>query len=140
MRESTGSVFLYNIIIIFILVVFAFIGATLSYYKAFKVNTVLINSIEKYEGVNNLSSNEIERKLSTLGYEVRINFICPSRNGMDPIAISNHLHRYCVYLYSNVNNYIVYEAVSYLTIDLPVIGDNFSIPVASRTKRIYTFN
>ena len=38
MREGIGSVFLYNIIILFVIIVFGLLSATISYYKAFKVN------------------------------------------------------------------------------------------------------
>ena len=68
MKEGIGSIFLYNIVIIFIVVVFAILAATLTYYKAFKVNTKIINSIEKFEGYNNLAIADIDNKLLTTGY------------------------------------------------------------------------
>ena len=39
MKEAIGSVPLYNFIIIFIVITFAFISATLMYYRAFKLNS-----------------------------------------------------------------------------------------------------
>ena len=50
MREGIGSVFLYNIIIVFIVITFGFLSASLSYMKAFKVNGKIANALEKYEG------------------------------------------------------------------------------------------
>ena len=59
MREGIGSVFLYNMIILFIIIVFGLLSATISYYKAFKVNERLLFMIDKFEGYNNLSVEEM---------------------------------------------------------------------------------
>ena len=70
MSGPVGHTFLYNLIIFFIIVIFAFISGTLSYYKAFKVNNKIIYAIEKYEGYNKLSKEEIDRILGNLGYSL----------------------------------------------------------------------
>ena len=68
MRESIGSVFLYNIIILFVIIVFGLLSATISYYKAFKVNERLLYSLDKFEGYNQFSREEMETYLSSIGY------------------------------------------------------------------------
>jgi len=70
MKESMGMTVTLGIIIIFVVLVFAFLAATLSYYKSYKVNNKIIENIERYEGVNGLSINAIENSLSTIGYNV----------------------------------------------------------------------
>ena len=55
MRESIGTISLLNFIIFFVLLVFAFLIGTFSYYKAYKVNNYIVSAIEKYEGVNKYS-------------------------------------------------------------------------------------
>ena len=52
MRQAIGSVPMYNIIIIFIVITFGFLSATLSYMKAFKVNGRIAKALENYEGYN----------------------------------------------------------------------------------------
>ena len=69
MRQSIGTVTLLNFIIVFIFIIFAFLMGTFSYYKAYKVNNYMLAAIEKYEGFNELSFEEIENKLASLGYE-----------------------------------------------------------------------
>ena len=59
MKESIGGTASLNIALAFISIVFAFLAAALSYYKAFKVNNIISNAIEKYEGFNELSINEM---------------------------------------------------------------------------------
>ncbi len=140
MRESVGSVFMYNIIIIFLLVVFAFIAGTLSYYKAFKVNTFITDAIEKYEGYNKLAVDEISSSLKTIGYRSETNFSCPKRrnvNALKPLPGTHH--RYCIYQYNEGQGYRTYGVVSYINLDLPVVGKLMRIPVYSKTIRLYNF-
>src|SRR5574344_710462 len=70
MREGIGSVVLYNIIIVFIIIVFAFLAGAVSYSKAFRVNSRITNSLEKFEGFNQNASDEINSVLNTLGYHL----------------------------------------------------------------------
>ena len=65
MRESIGSSFMYGIIAIFIVMVFAILAGTMSYFKAFKVNSHIVGILEKYEGYNDLAIDEIRRTLSS---------------------------------------------------------------------------
>lgn len=141
MREGIGSVFLYNIIIVFIVIIFAFLAGTLSYAKAFKVNSRIVNEIEKYEGYNALSEAEISNILTTIGYRTEDdNFIsCPFKDGKSALnaAISNH--RYCVYEYDEGDNYRSYGIMTFISFELPVIKGVFDIPIYARTVRLYNF-
>lgn len=139
MRESIGSAFLYNIIIVFIVMVFAFLAGTLSYAKAFKVNTKIVSAVEKYEGYNTLAGNEIEKILQTLGYRIGSNKNCPTRDGKHAISTVSSNYRYCVYEYNEGNGFRSYGVVTYISIDMPIIGGLFQVPIYSRTIRLYDF-
>lgn len=139
MRESIGSTYLYNIIIVFIVIVFAFLAGTLSYAKAFKVNTKIVDSIEKYEGYNNLAVGEIDSKLNTLGYRVGSNSNCPTKDGQTAITSISTNHRYCVYEFDEGKGYRSYGVITYISIDMPIIGGLLQLPIYSRTIRMYNF-
>ena len=68
MNESIGYTVTINIIIIFIVIVFAFISNVLIYYKSNKVGNLITDSIEKYSGFNELTMAEIDKKLEGIGY------------------------------------------------------------------------
>lgn len=157
MRESIGSTFLYNMIFVYILLVFGLLTATVNYYKGYKVNTRILNSINKYAGYNELSALEIENYLSSIGYVSSFNgqSDCSDRNGLEPIrGVSKTNYLYCVYYYSSDMNskekaaektgdkkqhYYNYGVVSYIYVDLPLI-DAFKVPVYTKGERIYKFN
>ncbi|MDD3187156.1 MAG: hypothetical protein PHD02_01630 [Bacilli bacterium] len=142
MRESIGSTFLYNIIILFIIVTFAFLSGILSYMKAFKANSRIVNAIEKYEGYNDSSVVEINNVLNSLGYKNGL-ANCPTRSGdvLEQIGTSNF--QYCIYHYgpdnTDLTNKDYYGVLTYMYFDLPVVG-TVKIPVYSKTEIIYRFN
>ncbi len=156
MRESIGSTFLYNIIILFVIIVIGLLSATISYYKAFKVNERLLYSIDKFEGYNKLSKNEMEQYLSSIGYtyEVTGQNQCPkTKNGGTLITSTSSKYLYCVYYHSddrgsnekNITNrdnkpiYYNYSLISYIYVDLPIAG-KFKIPIYTKGERIYNFS
>ncbi len=161
MRQSIGATATFNIIIIFILVVFSVLCATLSYYKAFKVNSAILSIIDKYEGYNRYSISEIDTYLDSIGYkkssancsETRDNIYLVGTNGDDYNADQDENYAYCVYYYNddrgeNVKNttndnkepiYYNYSVVTYIFVDMPIIN-NFKIPIHTKGERIYNFS
>lgn len=154
MRESIAHTFVYNLIIIFVLIVFGLLAAAQNYYKAFKVNNLTISSIEKYEGYNRLSREEIQNNLKSMGYTIDNDFNmaydCPEKKGAT-IATTRSSeqipYRICIYEYNNdsveergekAGSYYNYSVISYIYVDLPVV-DAFSIPVHTKAERIYRF-
>lgn len=146
MKQAIGSIPMYNIIIIFIVITFGFLSATLSYMKAFKVNGRIAKSLENHEGYNILSNEEIANTLTSIGYRIADpNTIeCPKKNGKLVSAIAGKQHYYCLYdngYYKNGKTdtrYFNYGIVTYIFVDLP-LGIQFKLPVYSETEKIFHF-
>ena len=75
MRGAIGNAMVMNIVITFIILTTAFLVSSISYSKAFKVKTKIIDIIEKYDGDFNKTSNkesvitnEINQFLGQTGY------------------------------------------------------------------------
>lgn len=141
MKESIGSTASLNIIFAFLAIIFAFLAGTLSYYKAYKVNNIIVNSIEKFEGLNDLSINEINIALSNLGYQ-RYKSDCD-----DNITYKEVLYNLdskedkvvdgiCVYI-NEGDKQDQYLVVSYMTINLPIVSEFLKFPVRTATDTIY---
>jgi len=167
MRGPIGHTFIYNIIILFIVVVFAFLAGSMSYYRAFKVSNRIVHALEKYEGYNHLSRAEIDRVLNSLGYQMReAGFNCPgTRSGMvlatdhfPANGLEDSIYRYCIYIgvedrHRRVvrddyhassssrplcRRFYLYGVTTYMVFDLPLIN-LVRIPITTRTNRIYKF-
>lgn len=138
MKQSIGFTQSLSIIIIFILIVFALLSATLSYYKAFKINSNIASIVQKYEGYNSLSEAEITNRLTSMGY--RFGTIdCPKKKNKEDEDNSNRKHAYCLYKYDVKNGYYRYGIMTYIFVELP-LGYKFKLPVYSETEPIYMFN
>lgn len=144
MKQAIGSIPMYNIIIIFIVITFGFLSATLSYMKAFKVNGRIAKALENHEGYNILSNEEITNTLTSLGYRFAdpSTLDCPEKDGKQPLgAIDGKQHYYCLYenSYYGETKYFNYGIISYIFVDLP-LGIEFKIPVYSETEEIFHFS
>lgn len=156
MKEAIGHVPLYTFIMTFIIVMFAFLSATLMYYKAFKVNSKIAYALEEFEGLNSLSDQEIDRILSGLGYHQGFAFECKKRNGMTLKKIADpnsSINKYpiCIYysgITSNLNNgrvgtkygYFNYGITTHIFFDVPIINQTIKIPIYSESERIFKFD
>ena len=147
MKQAIGGATIINIVIVFIVIIFALLAATFSYAKAYKVNTKIMNGIEIYEGYNAGAAQYANRYLQSLGYKKGKKNNCPSEkviNGehgtLVPSEESNYY--YCVYKYNQEeegNCYYSYAVVTYISFDLP-FGARFELPITSKTNRIYDFD
>lgn len=146
MKEALTSTTIINIVLIFMVIVFAFILGIIAYYKAFKVNKSILAVIEKYEGYNDLAKKEIDEVLSSAGYGVRSkeNVSCPKKDGEKSITKTS-AYKYCVYYFDRdtedrKNNYYSYGVITYIKIDFPIVNLFIKIPLYSKSNRIYRFS
>lgn len=144
MKQSIGLTYTLNFVILFIVITFAFLFGIMSYYKAFKVNSRIANAIENHEGYNSLSIVEINNVLESLGY-LKGSANCSIRKGVNPIAgtSGDSISNYSICLYEQPitnDNYFRYGIVTYISIDIPIIGQTLKIPVYTETEKIYEFS
>lgn len=167
MRQSIGTTFMLNFIILFIFLVFAFLAGTLSYYKAYRINNNIVHAIERYEGYNQYSKEEIRIKLANLAYERDISGYCPKDwKTADDIFMSEYNKAgylvedmegrgelgYCIYEYQldnnfeshgggleTTDNYYTYGVLTYLQFKFPGVEYLLKIPIFSRTNRMYYY-
>ena len=137
MKESISYTFLLNIIIVFIVISFFVIMCIMSYTKAFRVNSKIVNAIEISEGYNNVSKNEINKILTSYGYQ-KINVKCSNKeNGVLVNTVDERTNDgTCVYKFVNGDKYN-YGVVTYMTFDFPIVNQLIRIPVYTRTMSLY---
>ena len=140
MKEAIGSVPLYNFIIIFIVITFGFLSATLMYFKAFKLNSKIAYALEEFEGYNSESAKEINRVLDGLGYRTTGDASCGKRDNMTPVPIRDVNYPICIYESELKDGYFNYGITTYIYLDIPVLGGTFKVPVYSESERIFKFS
>ena len=160
MKEAISNAAVFNLIIIFVIILIAFFVGSLSYSKAFKVKNKIIEEIEKEAEYTNDPENaytrakeEIERWLRSgndgrgIGYRINNNVggnnNCPNENAPAGSTIENitdtNDYEYCVYrITQNVSNdnkrqIVYYRVITYMYFDVPIVQDLIRIPVRSET-------
>ncbi len=147
MKESIGLTVTINIMIVFIVVAFVFVTGVLSYTKAFKAASLIVKSLEKYEGYNDLAYTQINKNLSALSYISGDSTKCqPTKNatiGEGELVTLNNSERYayCIYKFEEDGDakHYSYGVVTYMTIDFSMFNIKLKLPIYARTARIYRF-
>ena len=147
MKESIGLTFTINIMIVFILVAMVFVTGILSYTKAFKAASLIVKSLERFEGYNELAYDQININLSALSYMRGDSSKCaPTRNatiGEGKLVTVNDEEKfnYCIYFFDNDGDekHYSYGVVTYITIDFNMFNMKIRVPIYGKTTRIYRF-
>lgn len=138
MKESIGNSYVFGIVITFIGILFLILIGSLSYSKAFKVKTRIIEIIETNNGYDDLVRTEIDNYLKKAGYVVTRNSNsekCETINGTRAInTIKNY--DYCIYRFDTVKG-PYYHVTVFISFDIPIVSSYLRIPVSGETKVIY---
>lgn len=99
MKESISYTFILNIVITFVFICFAVIMGIFSYNRAFRAGVIITDAIEKYEGFNCLSEEEINKKLRTISYNVPFEADCSKADEDDQCRVDTN-RNYAVVSYN----------------------------------------
>ena len=156
MKEAIANAGVFNLIIIFVIILLAFFIGSLGYTKAFKVKNRIVDEIEKNEGYDAQVQETIENDLKEIGYRMNTNSSrtnCPQEefNDIKANAINtkvNSNYQYCVYKFDICSDKkterkkcsVHYRVVAYMYFDVPVISSLIKIPVKGETVSFTTIN
>ena len=150
MKESVGYTVSLNIVITFLVIIFAFLSAALIYFKSNKVSNVITDTIQKYEGYNTYAQSEINSKISSLGYN-RKSVNCDkyyNRIGekeklkCGEESLSTGEDGYCVFVCKEMYDgecYYYYKISTNMMINVPIVNNMLDVPIFSNTNRLYDF-
>lgn len=150
MKEAIANAGVFNLIIIFVIILLAFFIGSLGYSKAFKVKNIIISEIEKEENYNEAVNENVETLLGSVGYRMNNSDSfskCPEVAGAEMVNLNSN-YQYCVYKFDdckdkNNNNSkcsIYYRVVTYMYFDVPIINNLIKIPVIGETKSFVSIN
>ena len=148
MKESIGYTVTLNLMIVFIAIIFTFLSATLIYYKSNKLTNIIVNSLEKYEGYNDLSSKDIDLSLNSIGYQA-VPISCKStvKSGKAGVGVCNLNSSlggtgdrgYCIYECIEDNENYYYRIRVNMLLNVPIINNILDIPIYSNTNILFDF-
>ncbi len=149
MRQTIGTTWVLQLVIVFMLIFVAFLALSINYTKAFQMKNELLGMIEKYEGVTNGDNGSISLINNYLRFNnYTTNGGCQigeygvrnlNENTLTPITQSNQNQNY-YYCVSKIdastetlNQRARYRIRIFFKFGLPVIGDIFTFSVEGTT-------
>ncbi len=134
MREAVGSTFLFKLMIIFIFFFASFLAIAINYSQAFRIKNSVINKLEQLEGYNENSEVEISQVITNNGYYRNVDCSSREEGGVSP----ENTKGVCIKgLRTGTNDEdIYYQVTTYISFNLPIVGNLFTFPVKGETKVI----
>ena len=151
MKEAIANAGIFNIIIVFIIVLMGFFVGSLGYSKAFKVKNMIVNEIEKNKVFDEDVKTVVESELHKIGYRMNTGsntVTCPLEDGKSAINSGSDF-QYCIYKFTsstkdsdnnNVKTSTYYRVVSYMYFDVPIINELIKMPVKGDTTSFVEIN
>ena len=153
MKEAIANAGIFNLVIIFVIILIAFFIGSLSYSKAFKVKNKILEEIEKDQayttGVNNSTEDRVEEWIGNIGYRVntgntRNTTNCPTAVGnggeRGKLVNTDGDYQYCVYEFNTCTARAdkakcgkYYRVTAYMYFDIPILSGLLRIPVSGET-------
>lgn len=157
MREAIGATWIFGIVIVFITLFSGYLAFSVNYSKAFKVKDKIVETLQKYNGPNDESIEEIETYLSDVGYNST--GVCNANAGIrtdmkfigaDETEVRTRnandegKYNYCIQRISSSNTTSTgelsggyYKVVVFFSLSLPIVNDLFHFNVSGETMNIY---
>ena len=153
MKEAIANAGVYNLVIMFVIILLAFFIGSLSYSKAFKVKNKIIEEIEKDQGyttgVADSTEDRVEDWIASIGYRIntgndRNTENCPKVTGNGgeegKLVNSDGDYQYCVYEFDTCTKGAdkakcgkYYRVIAYMYFDVPILSGLLKLPVSGET-------
>lgn len=143
MREGIGGTWLFQIVIVFILLFAGILAIAVNYARAFKVKSEIVSIIERGSGINTYTNNRISSYLNTVGYRTtgkcdldETTYGNPNTMQTDGKAL------YCIKEVKtkknadDLTNQAYFRVKVFFNIDVPIIGNWMNLTLTGTTKVI----
>lgn len=140
MREAFGGTFTIKLMLIFLAIYIAFIAVALNYAKAFRVKNKIIDIIEQSEGISNYTDTGDDSVIGRINsYLQSVSYHVGTVKNPDATYCNDKLG-YCIEESTKVNNSLYYTVTTYIRIEFPFFGLDFSVPIKGETRKIERIN
>lgn len=144
MKEAFGSVWTIQIILVFLVLINAYLAFSVNYTKAFRIKNNIISIIEMQEGFTEAAKTRTEEIMLDTGYNVSFsNIVVPGCQDGGYKAIQNNAGGYCVKFNRTGTSSGYYSVKTYISIDIPILGKILGafpnvFAIKGETKTIYS--
>ena len=132
MKESIGTSYLFQIVVVFVLLFTGYLCLSINYARSYAVKNNIVNNIQREKGFNDITRNKIAKYLKDVGFKSTGK--CP--DGYNAYTSDGTLQGdgktgiYCVKKvttpeHGDVPELSYYRVVVFYKLDLPIFGSVF---------------
>lgn len=149
MNKSISGLWLFAIVIVFMMLLIAYVAISINYSNAYKLKTTLVTKLEQYDGWNNTAKAEIDSLLTSSGYRQTGFCQVPEDRSKYIGVLNGHItenpqtrQNYCISRtkrggQNGGEDKYYYELTLFLGFNLPVLGDLYTFKITGETSAIY---
>ena len=142
MREAVGTTWIFQLVLVFVLIFAAYLALTVNYSKSFRVKNEVLTVIEKNEGLTNKALTTINNYLYTNNYNQKGR--CPDGwygvsdlTSMRYEEVANKKYYWCFYkntgYHTSMSGRAYYKIKMFFRFELPMIGQITTFDVDGQT-------
>ena len=149
MKESFGALSITTIFVALIIIFSGYLCISVNQTKAYNVKNELVNIIQRHNGVDSSTIDEIAGHLSDVNYR-SVGRCDESEDGIGYIISGGRNQtkaNYCIKcvninvklndLYKQFTNVSYYKVKVFFSLDLPIVNDIFNFNLSGTTKTLY---
>lgn len=142
MRDAVGGAFMIKLLLVFLAIYTIFIAIAINYAKAFRVKNKVLDIIEQNEGIKNYSNVndpvivQVNDYMNNIHYGVNTATVKSKCEGYDYVDTKRG---YCITKVDN-GDASYYKVRSFVTISIPLVGLEYTIPISGETRKIEKVN
>ncbi len=142
MREAIGATWLFNIVIVFILLFTGYLCLAINYSRAYNVKNEVVDIIERNNGYNTRAQEEIANYLSKIGYRTtgKCEEGMKGNNDDKSYGLGESVYCYKEMKTGGEDDYAdstYYQVQVFFRIDLPVLRDVFTFSVKGDSNQLF---
>lgn len=148
MRDSIGGLWIFAMVIVFMMILIAYVAISINYSNAYKLKTAIVTKIEQYDGWNTMSKKEVDNLVHASGYRQK-GYCKKPDDGSKYIGVlegsvsvnPRTMQNYCIYrtkrgATSGSEAKYYYHVTIFFGFNLPVLGDIYTFKVSGETGQI----
>ncbi len=142
MREAIGGTWLFNIVVLFVMLFTGYLCLAINYSRAYNVKNEIVDIIERENGYNDKAVKDIASYLTEIGY--RTTGKCEEdmigNNSDKDFGVGENIYCYKAIKVGGEEDYaesVYYQVEVFFQIDLPIFRDWFTFSIKGDSNQLF---
>lgn len=142
MREAIAGTWLFNIVVLFVMLFTGYLCLAINYSRAFNVKNEIVDIIERENGYTDKAAEDIAAYLTNVGYRTtgKCEEGMTGNNSSKDFGVGQNIYCYKAINASGEEDYadsVYYQVEVFFQIDLPIFRDWFTFSIKGDSNQLF---